>query len=358
MNSFKHITLPTRHDEAWKYTDLRALNALTFSAGASHDSIAHLLAQNVINTHDRLVFINGVLSLEHSQLVTVGLTHDVLAQSHALTTLSPTAQVGVLLSDETQLTVSFIHTDGSFSYPQLSITVSENAQCTLHQETLGVGTYFSQPELTLILKQNSSLKHTHLYTGSETAFHHVPIHVTQAKASQYDYLSNLSGSALSRQALTVELQGEKAHCSLKGLYQANQQQQVDTQTLVQHQASNTSSDEYFKGIIDEQARGIFNGKIFVPKQVGQINADMTNKNLLLSAQAEMNTKPQLEIYADDVQCSHGATVGELDHEALFYLQSRGIPKETALTLLRQAFIDDILKDFALLQGTQAKEAIA
>jgi Fe-S cluster assembly protein SufD len=150
------------------------------------------------------------------------------------------------------------------------------------------------------------------------------------------------GGAWVRNEINAVFQGEGGECTLNGLYQAGEQQLIDNHTFIDHAKPRCASHELYKGILDGKARGVFNGKIYVRQDAQKTDAKQTNQTLLLSDDATINTKPQLEIYADDVKCTHGATVGQLDSDAIFYLRSRGIALERARSLLTYAFANDII----------------
>lgn len=173
---------------------------------------------------------------------------------------------------------------------------------------------------------------------------HINYHKVNMARDSYQHLTTLTlGGAIVRNNLNIRLDAEQVNAYLNGLYVLNQKQVIDNHTLVDHAMPNCYSNELYKGIIGDQAQGVFNGKIWVREDAQKTNAYQSNKNLLLSNQASMNTKPQLEIYADDVKCSHGATTGQLDDEALFYLRARGIGETVARSLLNHAFAADVIE---------------
>jgi Fe-S cluster assembly protein SufD len=165
--------------------------------------------------------------------------------------------------------------------------------------------------------------------------------VRQEAGSRFASHSLSLGGRLMRFDIQTLLGGELAHCTLNGLYLARNTQHVDHHTTIDHAMPHTTSSEVYKGIMDGEARGVFHGRIHVRPDAQKINAEQTNRNLLLSDDATINTKPQLEIYADDVRCTHGATVGRLDEDALFYLRTRGIALEDARSLLTFAFASNV-----------------
>jgi len=166
--------------------------------------------------------------------------------------------------------------------------------------------------------------------------------VRVAAGGRFDSVSIDFGSQLARNDLQVDLHGEHAQANLYGLFMANGKRHTDSRLRVDHRAPNTTSQENYRGILNDTACGVFNGKIIVHAGADGTDAQMSNRNLLLSEQAEVNTKPELEIYTDDVKCAHGSTTGQLDRDALFYLRARGVPETTARTMLVNAFAQEII----------------
>jgi Fe-S cluster assembly protein SufD len=166
----------------------------------------------------------------------------------------------------------------------------------------------------------------------------------------FDQFALTTGAALSRHAVTVSLTAPEAQARLHGVYLLREAQHGDTTTLIHHQAPQTTSNEHYRGVLDGRARGVFQGKIIVAPHAQKTDGRQMSRVLLLSDQAEANNKPELEIYADDVQCSHGATIGQLDDTALFYLRSRGIPQAQARALLIEAFITEVIESISTEAG--------
>ncbi|MCX8010494.1 MAG: Fe-S cluster assembly protein SufD, partial [Ignavibacteria bacterium] len=167
--------------------------------------------------------------------------------------------------------------------------------------------------------------------------------VVQSAHSRYNSVTITIGGSITRNDLNTLLNGEGAESNLAGLYFVSGEQHVDNHTLIEHAVPNCHSNELYKGILGGKSRGVFNGKVFVKRDAQKTNAYQSNKNILLSRNARIDTKPQLEIFADDVKCTHGATVGQIDDEALFYLQSRGIDRNSAISLLIHGFANDVLE---------------
>jgi Fe-S cluster assembly protein SufD len=198
-----------------------------------------------------------------------------------------------------------------------------------------------------VVKENASLELIKLQLESEEAFHIGHTEAMQSRDSNFNISTVTIGGAIVRNNLHIVLNGENATAHLYGLYVVHGKELVDNHTLVDHAKPNCYSNELYKGVLDGDSQGVFNGKIFVRQDAQKTNAYQSNKNILLSDNASMNAKPQLEIFADDVKCSHGATTGQLDHEALFYLRSRGIGEKTAKAFLNIAFAADVLNKISV-----------
>jgi Fe-S cluster assembly protein SufD len=196
---------------------------------------------------------------------------------------------------------------------------------------------------------NAQLEHYKLQEESESGYHIASWLIEQREGSRVHTHNVAFGGAIARTDLHVRLNGAGASCSLNGVYVLKGRQHIDNHTRVDHLVADTTSNEFYKGVLDGRARAVFHGRIKVHPDAQRSDAQQQNKNLLLSADAEVDTKPQLEIYADDVACSHGATVGQLDAGALFYLRTRGVDEQTARSLLTYAFANDTIEKFELPQ---------
>jgi Fe-S cluster assembly protein SufD len=220
----------------------------------------------------------------------------------------------------------------------------------------GVNTYFTNAVTEISLADNAICDHVKVQEESNTAYHVASTQIVQGARSTFTTHSLLFGGALVRNEVRVRFDAQNSEATVNGLYVADGKQHIDNFTVIDHAQPHCASHELYKGILDGQAHGVFNGKIFVRKDAQKTDAKQTNKVLLLSDSATINTKPQLEIFADDVKCTHGATVGQLDETQLFYLQSRGIPLETARRLLTFAFANDIVSRIKLEAIREQMEA--
>jgi Fe-S cluster assembly protein SufD len=211
----------------------------------------------------------------------------------------------------------------------------------------GAAAGFTNAVTTVGLADGASLEHYKLQEESEKAFHVARLDVRQARDSRFTSHSVSLGGELTRNDIGAALEAEGAECTLNGLYMVDGRQHVDFHTSVEHTQPRGTSREFYKGILGGRARGVFNGRIHVHPGAQKTDSQQSNQNLLLSRDAEVDTKPELEIYADDVKCSHGATVGQLDPDMLFYLRSRGIDPDAARGLLTYGFAQDVIERMSL-----------
>jgi Fe-S cluster assembly protein SufD len=242
------------------------------------------------------------------------------------------------------LLLSTVPGEATVSHPRNLIVVGANSQVSLIESYVGLegGAYFTNAVTEISAGERSVIEHTKLEREGREGFHIATLDVHQGRGSSFVSSSIATGGALVRNDINVLFNGEGGDCTLNGLYVTGGDQHIDNHTSIDHAKPHCTSRELYKGILDGKSRGVFNGKIIVRKDAQKTNAHQTNKNLLLSQHALVNTKPQLEILADDVKCSHGATIGQLDEEALFYLRTRGIGSEAARNLLTYAFASDIV----------------
>jgi Fe-S cluster assembly protein SufD len=248
--------------------------------------------------------------------------------------------------------------DGSVSHPRNLIIADANSKATIVESylTLGDAESFTNAVSEISLADGARLSHYKLQSESPRAFHVGTMQARQSRNSWYESFSFATGADLSRTNVYTVLEGDGAECVLNGLYLADGTQHMDHQTYVEHIAPNCPSHELYKGILDGRSHGVFNGKVYVHPEAQKTDGKQSNNNLLLSPHARVDTKPQLEIFADDVKCTHGATVGRLDETALFYLRSRGIGMAMARQLLTYAFAADVLERLALVPLREALES--
>jgi Fe-S cluster assembly protein SufD len=223
-----------------------------------------------------------------------------------------------------------------------SISLGENAQATVIERHSGGGRFWSNMTTRVTLAPGARLYHYRLQDyAAETVFTHVA-EVTIARDATYDSFTLTTGAGLSRNEIHARLEGPGGHCELNGVNLLRGQQHGDTTIIVDHQAPYCTSHQFYRSVLNDRARGVFQGKIHVAREAQKTDGFQMSKALVLSEGAEMDIKPELEIYADDVKCSHGATMGQIDEDALFYLRSRGIPYEEARGLLISSFVGEAI----------------
>lgn len=376
MARFLDVGFPTRRDEAWKYMDLRRIADTDYVLPAEAFT-ANVDVGSVALNHDsyRLVFIDGQFSAAQSRV-------EGLPQGVALTPLSSVLAAGNVpadlfsLVDETRTPFTALNqaffTDGAVltlaagcvverpiellfisrqhdapqaTHPRIVIRAGRQSQASVleHYVSVGDAANLTNVVTEIHVEEGAHLRH---YVLQEQSDHDVRIgnvRAEQLKDAHFTSYSLTLGGAISRMDLCAELNGENAQSDYWGLFFGQGRQVVDNHTVVNHNVAHTFSNENYKGILGGRARGIFNGRVYIKRDAQQVRGYQSNANLLLSDRAEIDTKPELEIYADDVQCSHGATTGQLDQDALFALRARGIDKEMARAMLTLAFAGEVLQ---------------
>lgn len=375
FSQFEKTGFPTTKNEEWKYTNIAPALKHDYSLEArsslTQKEIEQLFFPNV--KANAIVFINGKYSKEFSTIIAPESSliirefseaePEILAKyfgSHvsvfdSFTYLNTAfASNGIYIRIpkgkvvEDPILLYFISDSNQsnvFSQPRNLIVAEEysNAKIVECYRSLGDNLSFTNAYTEIVLKENAHVDFYKIQNESESA---VQVNTTQVNHEQKSTFSSTCltlGGSLVRNNLNILLNAEHVESTLYGLYLTNGSQHVDNHTLVDHAKPNCYSNEFYKGILDGKSKGVFNGKIFVKPDAQKTNAFQSNKNVLLTKDASMNAKPQLEIFADDVKCSHGATIGQLDKEPVFYLRSRGLSEESAKTLLMLAFANDIIE---------------
>ncbi len=376
------VGLPTRRDEAWKYTDLGALGVASFGLAEKPDGA--LPAVPPLGDAIRLLLVNGTLvappgelpagatverldAAASSGLVQTHLGQVIPAGRTSLAALNGALFAdGVLLRIEAGVTLERPIEIVSFGragdtpvafHPRCLVVIEEGGAATLVERHLGSGTYFSNGVVEIALGRRASLRHYKLQAEAASAVHVSTTGVSLAAGARYAGVLVQAGARLSRHEVHAALDGAEASFALDGAYLGTGRQHQDNTTFVTHAAPGGTSRQLFKGVLDDQARGVFQGTVLVERGAQKTDAYQLSKALLLSGQAEMDGKPELEIYADDVKCGHGCTVGDIDEEALFYLRARGIGEMDARQLLIEAFLADVLDRIALPPVRQAFAAV-
>ena len=381
---FEHLGFPTPSVEYWKYTDTKALAKREFKLATSYDQQA---AAELLNTKGlkldayRLVFVDGLLSSELSNLEGLqdavvieplsqalateleltsgmmgrlaGIDVDVFtALNFAFVSEGVVVRVGNNQKVNKPLLVTYLSTateEGTMSHPRILIAAGASSELQLIEHFIGAdeAKNFTNRVVEGVMERNAKIHHTLLQQPSDKEWWVGRIQIEQKRDSRYTSHQMNLGGKLVRDDLVCDLNGEGAECDFAGLLFGRNRQHMDIHTLVNHNAPLTNSYETYKTILNDRASGVFNSMVIVKKDSQKIHAVQNNANLLLSDQAQINAKPELEIYADDVKCAHGATTGQLDMDALFFLKARGIGEEEARGLLTLAFANEVIDKLEL-----------
>lgn len=340
--------LPTRKLEAFRYTDLRALAGISFGAPVPR-AVPEMPALDM----PALVFVNGERDAARSSAITYSRAFTRTAEGSAL----PLAQINAEHAQDgaalmvpagedagAVALVSLASSDTPFAFhPRHRISLGEGARLTLIEIAKGEGTYWHNPVMDIALAAGARLTHIRLQDESTEAFQLATLRANIAEGAAYESFTAAFGSRLSRTETHATLLGPKAAAHLNAAILARGTQHADITSIVQHEAPGCNSRQTVKAVLADAARGVFQGRIEVNRVAQQTDGYQMTQALLLSERAEMDIKPELEIFADDVKCSHGATIGALDPEQIFYLRSRGIGEAAARNLLIRAFLEQALE---------------
>ncbi len=385
---FSREGFPTVKDEEWQYTRLAPLLEVEFSLAAGAGIAADALAPHRLEAEAEIVFVDGRFApalsrlerlpegIEVADLATVFSSRAELLRP--LMTRAATAAEGVFpaLNQAFAHSGAWVHVDARApaaamihilhvatggrqplaSFPRNVIVVGENSRLRVVESyaALAAGVYFTGAMTDILVGENAAVEHCKLQLESPRAFHFAVTRIRQQRSSRLSTFNFDRGGRLARNNLDIRLDGSGSATRLDGLYAVRGEQHVDNHTCVRHDRPQCESSQLYKGILNDRARAVFAGRILVAREAQQTNAYQLNKNLLLSEAAEADTKPQLEIRADDVRCTHGATVGPLRAEERFYLESRGISPQKTETMLARGFANDVLSQ---LENEVARERI-
>lgn len=388
----KLMGLPTRKTEHWRYTPVTLIEQGEFAEQTK--AVASAVLPNELLADipaPRVVMLNGRYAPEYSdltgmqaawvcdmptalaehadrlqghlgeakftQIIAGRECHHVFAEQN---TAEFTDGVVVMLNDGERVAaplhlVNVVTAANNLAQQRNVIVLGDDAELNLvvHALASTPEAYFNNIVNEIQLGARAQLTHNKLQQEGGRGLHVAMTHVTQRQASQYRHFNFDLGGRLVRNDLIVQLNEPEAHCDLQGLAAQAGRQHVDNHTWIHHNVPDCTSNEYYKAILGGKSHNVFNGYVQVAKDAQHTDSNMQNKNLLLSREAEVDTKPELEIYADDVKCAHGATIGELDENALFYLRSRGIPTDKAKALLTYAFASEIV-DHAPDEGVRER----
>ncbi len=376
MERFHDMGFPTVRDDAWKYTNVAPIRKVPFEpAPEAGPTAAPRIPDDLLERDEtQIVFVNGRYSRALSSAATRPDAVLVKSLKEVLEERPEWAEphLGRIARDGNAfaaINAAFLD-DGAFvrlpartvvdhpihlvflsepifgptlSHPRNLVIAEPGSQASLVETFIGTAgeQYFTNAVTEVVLSEGAVLDFSRLERESDAAFHISTIAVSQGRDSRFTSHSISLGGALARNDLNVRLDAEGAECTLNGLFLGSGSQLLDNHTLIDHAKPHGTSRELYKGIMDGKSRGIFHGTIIVRPDAQKTDAMQTNKNLLLSKEALVNSEPALEIFADDVKCRHGSTIGQLDAAAMFYLRSRGIGEQEARDLLVYAFASDV-----------------
>ncbi len=385
----KSIDFPTTRSEAWKYTRLgriKAISASGQSARVGKNLSRELIKDSYQISNSGLTFVyeNGVFRSDLSsgefpkgatikpltgcakeELTSVGQTIQLenelfnsLNTVYAIDGMSIDIEDGTVINEPIQL-IHLLTGKNTIANLRNVIRIGKFAKAEIMQSffALDAENSFANSVTEINVSENAHLSIHKLQSETEGNFHISTEQVEQAKDSTFTINTITLDGTFVRNNLNISVNGINATTNLNGAYILKGQQHVDNHTCVDHKAPHCNSNELYKGVIDDKSTAVFNGKVFVRKDAQKINAFQSNANVLLSDLCTVNSKPELEIYADDVKCSHGSTTGQLDEEAVFYLRARGISEKTARSLMIEAFMADVLEKIEnedFLKYTQSK----
>jgi len=376
--------LPTKKWEAWKYTNLSEISSTAFRSVESKDSDKSISSVPILfqteELEAKLVFVNGFLRADLSDIGELPKGLEIQSLQEALTenpeifennltdnyskNISPFVALnsafmesGVVIrvssTGKKLKPIELVHLNGMANqpiirHPRNLIIVEPKAEITIvkHHSGQEVGAYFTNAVTDINIGDDAALKYYSVQSESHDATHLSTINVRVGMNGSYESFSLAAGGRLSRHETNVGLYDEGASCAISGAYMMRGREHCDNTTVIDHFAPNTKSREVFKGVLDDEASGVFQGRIIVHNAAQGTDGYQLSKSLLLSDNAVMNAKPELEIYADDVKCSHGATTGQLDETSLFYLRSRGVPEALARNMLIQSFLGEALDEIS------------
>ena len=380
FDSFARLGLPVRHEE-WKYTRISSLFNKEYDFSADQATLVSRDDLDAVRLpgHEQaneLVFVNGIFSFplstvrsdqllvmpleeaaksEYKEIISKHLGHSAKYLKDGINALNTAfvkngifiyVKKGQIVEHPVYIyNITDARANNILAQPRSLVYVTENAQIQLVEtySTLGLEESFTNQVMEIIVEKDARAEYYKIQNDSSHTNQVSTTHIRQIGKSYTHAVTISLNGGIVRNNLNLILDAERCEGHLYGLYLEKGQSHIDNHTVVDNVKPNCYSNELYKGIIGDHATGVFNGKIFVQPQAQKTNAYQSNKNILLSDYASVNTKPQLEIFADDVKCSHGCTVGRLNEEGLFYLQSRGIPTKIAKSLLLHAFAVDVLE---------------
>lgn len=353
FNEFKESGIPTSKEEFWKYTDPSIVKDSEFSLGTSDE---------INDDNFDIIIVNGKLvkKIEHIMNTDVqnGFSANLLENNYFDKTTNPFINLNnafltdgcvINFNNESKEDIRILNVVNNTNseqiiHPRIIIKAGKNSNITIFEEVrfLGEMKNLVNSVTNFYLEEGANVEHVMVDDFSENTYQISNILVEQKKDSTFSSYNYSNAKNLTRKDIIVELKDRGSHCDLRGVYLADNDNHIDHHTIIEHEKEHCTSNELYKGILSGKSTGVFNGRIHVHNEAQKTDAIQSNQNILLSDNAIIHTKPELEIYADDVKCTHGATVGQLDEKGIFYLRARGIKRKEAQKMMMRAYVGEVL----------------
>lgn len=325
--TFTQMGFPVVKSEDWKYTNVAPLAAMDWKVNTDARKDASDLDLDLLDRFDGGRNGFTALNLAFGEFVMLRIKKDTVVES--------------------PIEFNFAAEDGSAQFPHVLVIAEAGCKATIIEKYASEHKGFTNTAIQIVVGDNANITHYRVQKESPEALHYGVSEISLGRGSSYNSTNINLGAALSRHDIELKFTAEGGEAWVDGLYMLNGTQHSDTHSVIDHTVPNCVSHQNYKGVMNDKSRAVFNGKVFVRENAHGTDAQQSNKNLLLSNEARVDTKPQLEIFNDDVKCSHGATVGQLEEEELFYLLTRGLPENLARNLLTYGFAEEIINKIGI-----------
>ena len=365
FDEFRKLGIPTSKQEFWKFTNPSIINDSEFKLGLSNDFEDDKFDIIVVNGKLTKKTDNFKINNIRESLAEKKISNNIFKKTNNpfinLNNAFSTEGCVMSFKDNTEKEIRILNVidntnSEQVTYPRIIINVGKNSNISILEEVrfLGNKKNLVNSVTNFSLAAGSKVEHVLIDEYSENTYQISNILVKQKKDSTFSSYNYSNGKLLARKDFIIELKEKGAHCDLRGVYLADQNNHIDHHTSIEHEDEHCTSNELYKGILSGKSTAVFNGRIHVHNAAQKTDAIQSNQNLLLSDNAIIHTKPELEIYADDVKCTHGATIGQLDEKGIFYLRARGIKREEAQKMMMRAYIGEVLSG---MKNIEAKETL-
>jgi Fe-S cluster assembly protein SufD len=324
---FTSMGFPAVKSEDWKYTNVASLAGLEWKIGDGQHKVPADLEWELLEIFDGGRNGFTALNTAFGEYATLRIKKDTVADQ--------------------PIEFNFAAPEGTAQFPHLIVIAEAGSKATIVETYASASKSFTNSAIQIVVEDNANLTHYRVQKESPESFHYGVTEVSVGRGGVYNSTNINLGAALSRHDIELKFTAEGGEAYVDGLYMLNSSQHSDTHSIIDHVVPNCTSHQTYKGVLNDRSRAVFNGKVFVRENAHGTDAQQSNKNLLLSNDARVDTKPQLEIFNDDVKCSHGATVGQLEEEELFYLLTRGLPENLARNLLTYGFAEEIINKIGI-----------